>query len=135
MIYVNLDRCDWEVFLFVEPTHRILKRLERLRCPSYIVERITAMLFDDYKFNTGFTFSNNRIHQSVTFIGKASSTAQWINTLCHEQAHLATHIAKSRGITLGSEEYCYLIGYIAERIFCKVENNIVPLQEKRNGFS
>lgn len=75
----------------------------------------------------GITFSAGR--RSVVVIGKASSTAEYANTIDHELNHLKEHIADGVGIDLRGEEIAYLRGelsrdthHVNQKYICSCDN-------------
>lgn len=69
------------------------------------------------KENTGLTYSNYNLSESLIVVGKTTSRAQFANTLFHECTHLCVNIAEARHIDHSSEEFAYLAGTIAQAFF------------------
>lgn len=68
------------------------------------------------KLNTGICYSSPS-KQSIIVIAKTSSSAEFMNSLAHEQKHLCSHIEQFYHIDSNSEEAAYLAGNIAELMF------------------
>lgn len=76
-------------------------------------------LLSEGKVNTGLTYVKDG--KAVCVIGKASSAAQYADSIQHEIMHLAIFIAMAEGIPLEKEEVCYIGGEIARKCWPKVK--------------
>lgn len=118
---IILDRYDnWGVDVYYGVTYfdvdEIMMRLHEIGCDG----RFAKGAYDNLSsgsLNTGFTYSNYTKHRSLMVVGVADSPEQFINTLTHEQMHLATHVGKTYRMDMYGEEVCYLIGKIAQSMF------------------
>lgn len=90
----------------------ILSRLSRLGAPPSILRRVRKNMELD-QMDTGFTYSNLFLRESVVVIGRSSSGAEFLNSFVHELRHLADDIAYVYGYPLRGEEVAYLTGDIA----------------------
>lgn len=124
MIKFNLyiEKYDWivRVFLSVHGYHvdEIEEALAICGC-SRRERRKAVESIEKGNLNTGLCFSNPGSRMSVLVVSKASRAGEFFNTITHEIAHLATHIAEAQGIDYGSEEFCYLVGDVADCMFPK----------------
>ena len=91
----------------------IIRELSDLGCDSGFLSSASEMLKSD-KYDVGFCYSNTTFMESVIYIGRTSSSKQFVNTIFHEFCHLAVHIADKYAISKDGEEFCYLIGDIGE---------------------
>lgn len=66
--------------------------------------------------NSGLTISNDGLKMSVMFIGHATSKAQFLNSLAHENVHVATAIVDYYQEPCDGESMAYLSGYLMQRI-------------------
>lgn len=111
---------DWVVDVFYGVTHydvdKVMIKLHEIGCNGSFARQAYENLSSG-ELNNGLTYSNYRNNQSVMAIGVADSAEQVINTLTHEQMHLATHIGKTYGMDMCGEEVCYLVGTIAQKMF------------------
>ena len=121
---------DWIVTIIIATDTNydygdILQLLYNLGCSSSQAKEAYITLTDE-SYNIGFTYSNYFTKQSILFIGIQDSDIQLINTICHESRHLQQHISNLKGLDENSEDVCYLIGYIASKIYqiCK-SNNLI----------
>lgn len=107
-IYLSKYRWHANIFIPVDKYDEdaIYESLEDVGCSEDVLGNVG-------KINSGMTYSNTHISESVVVIGMASIGDEYANTIAHEIAHLATHISIKYGVELGSEEYCSLIGDIA----------------------
>ena len=74
---------------------------------------------EEGKINTGLTYVKNG--KAVCVIGKASSAAQYADSIQHEIMHLAVFISIAEGIPLESEEVCYVGGEIARKAWSRTK--------------
>lgn len=70
--------------------------------------------------NSGMAVSNFDLRMSAMFIGKASSRAQFWNSVVHETAHVASAIAEYYDEPCDGEAIAYLQGYIFQCIVEKI---------------
>lgn len=121
MIYRELyiPKYDWLVHIFYHVTcywtDEIMKSLERINCPAEMLEESYRNL-TACKLNTGLTYSNYRLKESVMVISKTSSSREFLDSLKHELRHLEDHIAAVFDMPLGGEEIAYLSGYIGKKL-------------------
>lgn len=76
------------------------------------------------KKNTGFTYTDFNRLKSVVGISKATSQAQFFNTLVHEAKHVQSHICRYYNVDEDSEEAAYLIGYLIQQMHKTFKNMI-----------
>ena len=69
------------------------------------------------EINSGLCYSNNENRESVVVIGKTSSASETFNSIMHEFAHLAAHIAKADGLDNTGEHIAYTIGELAHEMW------------------
>lgn len=111
MIQIDIQK-KWLLFVFTGNNH-LLKYLNKIDCSSYDIRkaiRITKSI------NSGFTFTNPEYKTTIMYISRASSRAQWFNTLVHELKHVQTHICSYYNVSEKGEEAAYLIGYLMYKI-------------------
>lgn len=117
---IRLDPWDWECMIFYDAdagnADVILAQLRRVGCSGESLQRAKASLLDGLK-DTGLTFSSYKDRASVMVLQQSSCPDQFFNTFDHEKGHLATHIADALGINYRSEEYQYLSGLIAQKMW------------------
>lgn len=96
----------WRVDVFIEDSgFDVLHCLEDMDAPEDILERAYGMISDDNP-NQAFTYSNGR--RSCIWIGKTTSSEEFINSMIHELRHLVDHIAEY--YSLGNNE---AVGYLS----------------------
>jgi hypothetical protein len=112
---LRIEKYDWLVrFYFAVHgyhTHSILSSLEEIKCPLPILERVRGNL-ERADMDSGFTYSNKRMRQSVVVVGLASSQSQFLNSFEHELRHLCDDIATTTGMSMQGEEVAYLTGNV-----------------------
>ena len=99
------------VFLFADDgfnAYEVLKVLGDAGAPLDVLDRAEETIV--CKRNCGFTYSDERHHIAVVFIGQSSSGEEFIDTLVHEVHHLAVAIADGVGVDLRSETPAYIAG-------------------------
>lgn len=118
--YFILEDCDWAVTVFYDTgkndTDEIMKLLKELGCPKRGLDKSYKNLSSG-EYNTGLTYSNPHIKESLVVLGHASSFEEFLNTWQHEVIHLNMHICESYGISPYSEDCAYLAGDIAQKMF------------------
>lgn len=110
-LVVNVDFSDIE---------SILDDVHEIKADRKISEKIYD-LFKKEKENVGFTFSKSNNRKSILVIGNSSDSKSFLNTFTHEITHLAVHISKRLNIPFTGEEFCYLVGEIAEMMYDDVK--------------
>lgn len=146
-----IPKCRWMVHVFYRVTcyytAEILSCLQRIECP-YKELRQAYENMASCQLDTGLTYSNYDLHESVMVISKTSSYKEFTNSLFHETRHLTDHIAIACNMDMGGEDVAYLSGYIGGKLasdiqlfICDCEchqndiNNHIQKQQKlnRNG--
>ena len=121
-IYIEKYRwhvhCDFAVDKYY--TEEILEVLETLGCSDAVYNRVADKMERNEK-NAGFTYSNKIARETLMVIGRASSTAEYVNSISHELRHLCDDIASVVGIHDSGEEVAYLTGDIASQIADVIE--------------
>ena len=67
--------------------------------------------------NIGITYSVGAMRNSILVLGLQDSRAEFVNTMRHEQHHVISHICKSDGIDMNTEEAAYIDGEVGEGIY------------------
>lgn len=124
MIYDIFHIYDWKITVLYEATcydiDTIIEILKDIHCPDkYIKEALDNL--EECKLNSGLTYSNLSLKNSVIVINKTSSFEQLINTIAHEYYHLICHISKILEIE-DEEELANLNGNLNMRSYKIVEN-------------
>lgn len=117
---IYLEEYDWYCYIYYAVSkvwaEAILYDLERIGCSAADLYRAEENLADGNK-NTGLTFSNPDIKESIMVLSRTTSAEEFANTFDHEKGHLAKHIAKAYGLDPFGEEVQYLSGDIARKMF------------------
>lgn len=116
---ITLDRYEWSVTCFIgydeEDVNEICDALEEIGCEYDALFEARRHLAKDSD-ERGLTYSNVRLRQSVVAIGRSPSQASIANTIGHELFHVVAHVCSNEGIDMQSEEPCYIIGELCEKI-------------------
>lgn len=67
--------------------------------------------------DTGLCFANPEERAAVIVVAKASSAAEFINSVSHENHHLASYVAKQFGLDPTGEEVAYFAGELIREQF------------------
>ena len=102
---------DWRVYVYyivTEPdADEIIERLHQIGCCGNNLMQAHENLTSG-KLDTGLTYTNESIRESVIVIAKTSTALQFLQSLTHEFGHLSNHIAQAYGISLSGEEVRYI---------------------------
>lgn len=116
---ISLGRYEWSVTCFIgydeEDVDEIFNALEVIGCEVDALLEARRHLAKDSD-ERGLTYSNVRLRQSVVAIGRSPSQASIANTIGHELFHVVAHVCGSDGIDVQSEEPCYIMGELCEKI-------------------
>lgn len=125
-----IDKYDWKVVVLYEvdnsSKNHVISTLEEMNAPNNVI-RTAYDNISANKLNTGFIYSDTHRQISLIVIGKAESSAELLNTICHEANHLQSHIATKYGLDEKGESVCYLIGDIVKTMFYKF-NKLICLK-------
>ena len=113
-LYIPLYR--WSVTAFFDATtddkDAILDELWYISCPEPTMTRVRDNLDRD-KLDTGFTYLNRVLRESVMTVGRASSPAEFLNSYTHELRHLVDDIAVTSSLPMRGETVGYLTGELS----------------------
>ncbi len=117
---IYLPHYDWHCKIFYSVTtywkEDILRDLKRIGCEGKKY-RTAKRNLGLGKLNTGLTYSNMDMRESIMVIARTSSAAEFAHSYDHEKGHLAKHIALAFDIDPFGEELQYLSGDIAKKMF------------------
>ena len=116
-LYIEQYRWHVHCYFAVDKyyTKEILSVLDALGCSDIVYDRV-AVKMEQNDLNTGFTYSNKISHETLMVIGKASSNAEYVNSISHELRHLCDDIASVTNMQTSGEEVAYLTGDVASQI-------------------
>lgn len=116
---ISLGRYEWSVTCFIgydeEDVDEICNALEVIGCEVDALLEARRHLAKDSD-ERGLTYSNVRLRQSVVAIGRSPSQASIANTIGHELFHVVAHVCSNEGIDMQSEEPCYIMGELCEKV-------------------
>ncbi len=117
---IYLPEYDWHCKVFYSVTtywvEDILGELQRIGCAGYSLKRAERNLKAG-RLNTGLTYSNQKRGETVMVIAKTSTPEEFAHSYDHEKGHLAKHIALAYDIDPYGEEFQYMSGDIAKKMF------------------
>ena len=115
----HIDRYYWNVTAYYAVTgyhfNEIMSNLRRIGCEGEDIQSACENLKAN-KLNSGLTYSNYMMRETVIVVALASSAEQFHRALMHEIRHLQSHIATAYNIDEKSEEVCYLLDDIVGEI-------------------
>lgn len=116
----RIEQHNWRVTAFFEVTPddagELLWNLWRTHAsPNHI--KATAVNLMRGRLNNGVTYTSLRDRETIMIIGKASSGAEFFNSLLHEIKHLEVQTSDAMGIDYRSEEAAYFRGGVAREIY------------------
>ena len=113
---IYIPMYDWNVTAFfdadVEDEEMIMSELWYIGCPEHTMARVQGNLRSG-RMDTGFTYSNRMMRESVMTVGKASSPAEFLNSYTHELRHLVDDIAVTSFLPMRGEAVGYLTGELS----------------------
>lgn len=119
-----IEKYRWHVHCYFAVTkyytEEILSVLDSLGCSSAVYDRVAEKMERNEK-NAGFTYSNKIAHETLMVVGRATSNAEYINSITHELRHLCDDIASMVGISDNGEDVAYLTGDIASQMADVIE--------------
>lgn len=123
---LHIDKYNWNVTAYYAVTgyhfNEIIGSLRRIGCKGENIQTAYTNLKEN-KLNSGLTYSNYYLRESVMVVALASSAKQFHRALMHEIRHMQSHIATAFNIDEKSEEVCYLL----DAIVGMIHDDIAPL--------
>lgn len=117
---ITLDNYDWHITLYYAVhdyfVDDIMNELVSIGLSGRKLRQAYKNLSSG-KLDTGLTYVNDG--RAVCVIGKASSAAQYADSIQHEVMHLAKYIGKAERLNPYGEEVCYIGGEIARKMWPK----------------
>ena len=117
---IYLPHYDWHCTVFYSVStywvNEILRDLRAIGCHGKDYKTAKKSL-ELGKLNTGLTYSNMKMRESIMVIAKTSSASEFAHSYDHEKGHLAKHIALAMDIDPFGEELQYLSGDISKKMF------------------
>ena len=118
---------DWNVTAFFDASAEdeavIVDELCMVRCPEKTMARVVMNLRRD-KIDTGFTYSNRLLRESVMTVGHASSPREFLNSYVHELRHLVDDIASASDLATRGEGVGYLSGELSWEFWNEIHDYV-----------
>lgn len=123
---VHLDKLDWCIECFVTTDDsqfdEIMCKLEKLGCSEKIMKKACQILSE--QIDSGFAYSNSKLHKSLMIINMSTSMDEFVNTYNHEKNHIEMYICEELNIDPYSEEAADLSGYLAQAFYFAMLNSL-----------
>lgn len=117
---IYLEQYGWKVLCYIWysscDVDEICGALEGIGCNGLYLESAYRHLMQPSN-ERGLTYSNVRMRESVVAVGATERQEGSVNTIGHELLHVVAHICDNEGITMQSEEPCYIMGELCEKTF------------------
>lgn len=117
---IELPRYRWRVVIYYAVTKiycdDIMDDLREIGCRG-IDLAVAYNNLSEGRVNTGLTFSNYDLRETVMVIARTSTPAEFANSYDHERKHLEAHIADAYELDPYGEDIAYLCGDIGQRMF------------------
>jgi hypothetical protein len=117
---VHIPKWNYEVHCFFAVTEYwtdvIMEELWKLQIPASNAKRAYDNLSSG-QLNTGLCFANPELREAVIVVAKASEPSEFINSVSHENHHLASYVAKQFGLDPAGESVAYFAGELMKEQF------------------
>lgn len=117
---ICLEQYRWSVICFIgyttDDTDEICHALKGIGCNGHSLESAYRHL-SLASNERGLTYSNVGKRESVVAVGASDNKGSLVNTIGHELLHVVAHICDNDGIDMHSEQPCYIMGELCEKIF------------------
>lgn len=117
---IALKHYEWTVHLYIGYTEAesiyLCQRLAAIGCRGKALSDAHAHFVRGGE-DRGLTYSNINERNSVVAIGASETEGSIVNTIGHELLHVVAHICEKESIDMFSEEPCYILGELCEKLF------------------
>lgn len=117
---IYLPEYDWHVRIYYAVTtywaDRIASDMRSIGCRGSQLDRAYSSLVKG-GLNTGVTYSNFKLGETVMVISITSTPAEFLNSWTHEMQHLCRHVSQAFSLDPYGEESAYLAGDVAQKMF------------------
>lgn len=117
---VHIPKWDYEVSCFFSVSEYwvddIMEELFFLQIDAENAKRAYENLSSG-ELNTGLCFANPRQRKAIIVVAKASCPAEFVNSVSHENHHLASYVAKQFGLDPTGEDVAYFAGELMKEQF------------------
>ena len=117
---VHIPKWDYEVSCFFAVTEYwvddIMEELFFLQIDAENAKRAYENLTSG-ELDTGLCFANPRQRKAIIVVAKASSAAEFVNSVSHENHHLASYVAKQFELDPTGEGVAYFAGELMKEQF------------------
>lgn len=131
---VHIPKWDYEVHCFFAVTEYwtdvIMEELWYLQIPADKAKRAYENLSSG-ELNTGLCFANPELREAVIVVAKASEPSEFINSVSHENHHLASYVAKQFGLDPTGESVAFFAGELMKAQFPYIKHLMCDCCRKR----
>ena len=117
---IYIPEYDWHVRIYYAVStywaDRIASDMRRIGCYGIQLDRAYSSLVKG-DLNTGITYSNFKLGETVMVISITSTPAEFLNSWTHEMQHLCRHVSQAFSLDPYGEESAYLAGDVAQKMF------------------
>lgn len=108
----HIEKYNWKVTAYYAITRynigEIMYNLKCIGCDGNFM-RDAYINLSENKLNSGLTYSNSFLRETVMVVALASSAKQFHRALMHEMRHSQSHIATAFNMNEKGEGVCYLL--------------------------
>lgn len=131
---VHIPKWDYEVSCFFAVTEYwvddIMEELFYLQIDAENAKRAYENLSSG-ELNSGLCFANPRQRKAIIVVAKASSAAEFINSVSHENHHLASYVAQQFGLNTTGEDVAYFAGELMKEQFPYIKHLMCDCCKKK----
>lgn len=122
---IYIEKIGWLIHAYFHKSRYdvddIMEKLYDLGCDGNTARKAFENLMND-SLNMGLCYSNYRHRESVLVVGKASSAAEFFNSIVHEITHLQSHMCDVMRLDPKGEEIAYYMGDLSREIYPKISH-------------
>ena len=121
--YLKVENSNWKILFYylttINDAGDVMDKLLSMGCPLSPAKKATQIVCS--RKNTGLTFSDMNKQLIFVCISDSTDKSQFVNTVMHEIHHINTALCVYYGIKETDEQAAYLTGYIAQKVYQKLE--------------
>lgn len=122
---IYIEKIGWLIHAYFHKSRYdvddIMEKLYDLGCDGDTARKAFDNLMND-SLDMGLCYSNYRHRESVLVVGKASSAAEFFNSIVHEITHLQSHMCEVMHLDPKGEEIAYYMGDLSREIYPNISH-------------
>lgn len=134
---VHIPKWDYEVHCFFAVTEYwvdiIMEELWYLQIDASNAKRAYDNLSSG-ELNSGLCYANAQKREAVLVVAKATSPAEFINSMSHELHHLASYVGKQFGLDPTGESIAYFTGEITMEVYPYIKHLLCECCGKKKKY-